>query len=80
MTTMSKTISSISSPLKYALVIVSAMFLSSGAVVAAFLDETVVVGDSIMWLIVPTTALLLSAAYINHRWLRACLKTNVNEK
>lgn len=69
MTIMSKTISSISSPLKYALVIVSAMFLSSGAVVAAFLDETVAVGDSIMWLIAPTTALLLSAAYINHRWL-----------
>lgn len=54
--------------LRCILLLLIAMLLSSGAVVAAFLDDTVFVGASILWLVLPLTALLLIAAGINLKW------------
>lgn len=55
--------------LKYAAATVIAIFLSSGATIAAFLDCGDRYGYRILWFIVPCTALFLLAAAVNSRVL-----------
>lgn len=51
--------------LKYLLLTIAFMFLSSGVVVAGFLDAYDSVGYSIFWLLLPMTLLFITAVVIN---------------
>lgn len=53
--------------LKYLLLVVTFAFVSSGAVVAAFMDSYEQVGYAICWLMVPLTALFMVAAMVDIR-------------
>lgn len=53
------------SALKYLLLTIAFMFLSSGALVAGFLDVYDTVGYSIFWLLLPMTLLFISAVVVN---------------
>lgn len=55
--------------LKYLLLTIVFMFLSSGVLVAGFLDVYDIVGYSIFWLLLPMTLLFLSAVVVNDRFL-----------
>lgn len=55
--------------LKYLLLTIAFMFLSSGVLVAGFLDVYDSVGYSIFWLLLPMTLLFLSAAVANDKIL-----------
>ncbi|MCM1518819.1 MAG: histidine kinase [Pseudoflavonifractor sp.] len=54
---------------KYLLLTVAFMFLSSGVLVAGFLDVYDSVGYSIFWLLLPMTLLFISAVVVNDRIL-----------
>lgn len=55
--------------LKYLLLTIVFMFLSSGVLVAGFLDVYDAVGSSIFWLLLPMTLLFISAVVINDKQL-----------
>lgn len=59
--------------LKYLLLTIAFMFLSSGVLVAGFLDAYDTVGYNIFWLLLPMTALFISAVIVNDRILIPCL-------
>lgn len=54
---------------KYGLLTIAFMFLSSGVLVAGFLDVYNTVGYGIFWLLIPMTALFISAVLVNDRVL-----------
>lgn len=54
---------------KYILLTIAFMFLSSGVLVAGFLDAYDTVGYAIFWLLLPMTILFLSAVLVNDRVL-----------
>lgn len=55
--------------LKYLFLTVAFIFLSSGVLVAGFLDAYESIGYNIFWLLVPMTALFISAVLVNDRIL-----------
>lgn len=59
--------------LKYLLLTIAFMFLSSGVLVAGFMDAYDTFGYNIFWLLLPMTALFISAVIVNDRILIPCL-------